>query len=79
MEARDDVRFALDPAGVVGRGSGECGVEERLVRIAEAADIDDDALATGDGQLAEGGAQSPCGFGIEGRQNECGLLTNDRG
>lgn len=79
VEARNNVRFALDPACVVGSGSGERGVEERLVRVAEAADVYDNGLSMGDCQLAEGGAQPPCGFGIEGRQNECGLLTNDRG
>jgi len=56
VEARDDVRFALDPAGVVGSGSGERGIEEWLVRVAEAANIDNDALATGDCQVAERGA-----------------------
>jgi len=44
MEAGDDVRFALHPAGVVRRGAGEGGVEERLVGLAEAADVDDDGV-----------------------------------
>lgn len=47
MEAGDDVGFSLDPAGIVGRGAGKCGVEERLVGLAEAADIDDDGRACG--------------------------------
>ncbi len=42
VEAGDDVRFAVDPAGVVGRGSGQGGEEELLVGVAEAADVDDD-------------------------------------
>lgn len=47
VEAGDDVRFALDPAGVVG-SSSECGVEEGLVGLAEAADVDDDGLFAGE-------------------------------
>ncbi len=53
MEAGDDVALALDPAGIVRRCAGEGGVEERLVGIAEAADVDDDGVLAGDGQLAE--------------------------
>jgi hypothetical protein len=52
MEAGYDVDLALDPAGVV-RRSSERGVEERLMRLAEAADVDDDGLLAGDGQFAE--------------------------
>lgn len=73
------VRFALDPAGVVGRGSGERGVEERLVWVAEASDVDDDGVATGDRQLAEGEAQSPCSFCVEGGQDQLCFLADDSG
>ncbi len=48
VEAGDDVDLALDPALIVGGCSGEGGIEERLVRLAEAADVDDDALFAGD-------------------------------
>jgi hypothetical protein len=48
VEAGYDVDLALDPAGVV-RRSSERGVEERLVWLAEAADVDDDGLAAGEG------------------------------
>src|ERR1700737_2463768 len=77
MEAGDDVRLALHPAGVVGRGAGERGVEERLVRLAEAADVDHDGVAAGDGQLAEGEAQAPGDVVIEGGEDELLFLAGD--
>ena len=79
VEAGYYVRFAFNPAGVVGRGAGERGVEERLVRVAEAADIDDDGVAAGDRQLAEGEAQSPCSFCVEGGQDQLCFLADDSG
>ena len=79
METGYDVRFALDPAGVVGRGAGECGVEERLVGLAEAADVDDDGVAASDGELAQGEAEPPCGLCVEGGEDELGFLPGDQG
>ena len=79
VEAGDDVRFALDPAGVVGRGAGEGGVEERLVRSAEAADIDDDGELAGEGEFAEGEAEAPGGVVVEVGEVELGFLVDDRG
>jgi hypothetical protein len=79
VEAGDDVGFALDPAGVVGRGAGHGGVEEWLVGLAEAADVDDDGVAAGDGEFAEGEAETPCGFGIEGGEEEFCFLAGDDG
>ena len=58
MEAGDDVGFALDPARVVGGGAGQGGVEEGLIGVAEAADIDDDLVLAGDGEFAEGEAEA---------------------
>lgn len=60
MEAGDDVGFAEDPAGVVGGGAGESGVEEGLMGLAEAADVDDDGVLAGDGEVVEGVAEVPC-------------------
>ncbi len=79
VEAGDHVRFALDPAGVVGRGAWEGGVEERMVRMAETADVDDDGVATGEGEFAEGGAEAPCGFGVEGGEDKFRFLSSDGG
>jgi hypothetical protein len=79
VEAGDYVRFALYPAGAVGGGSGEGGVEEGLVRLAEAADVDHDGLVAGDGQLAEREAEAPGGVVVEAREVEFGLLTGDGG
>ena len=79
VEAGDDVGFALDPPGVVGRAAGECGVEEWLGRIAEAADIDDDSEFAGESELAEGEAEAPCGVVVEVGEVELGFLEEDRG
>jgi hypothetical protein len=79
MEASDDVGFALHPARVVGRGASERGVEEWLVRLAEAADIDDEGLTAGDGQLAEALAETPGGVVVEGGEVEFCFLTSDGG
>src|SRR6185503_2776296 len=79
VEAGDDVGFALDPAGVVGRGASERGVEERLGRIAEAADVDDESVAAGEGEFAQGVAETPGGAGVEGGEDELGFLAGDGG
>ena len=79
VEAGDDVGFALDPADVVGRGAGECGVEERQRGLAEAADVDDDGLFAGDGKFAEGEAETPGGVGVEVGEVEVGFLSDDGG
>ena len=78
VEAGDDVGFAQDPAGVVGRAS-ECGVEERLVGLAEAADVDDDGLLAGDGEVAEAEAETPGGVVVEAGEVEFGFLAGDGG
>ena len=51
MEAGDNIGFALHPAGVV-RSSAKRGVKERLMRLAEAAYVDDNSLLTGNGEFA---------------------------
>jgi len=79
VEAGDYVGFALDPAGVVGCGAGESGVEEGLVRIAEAADVDDDGELAGEGQLAEGEAEAPGGVVVEVGEVKLGFLMDDGG
>jgi hypothetical protein len=79
MEACDYVRFALHPAGVVRSGAGEGGIEDRLVGLAEAADVDDEGLVAGDGQLADALAETPGGVVVEGGEAEFGLLANDGG
>jgi hypothetical protein len=49
VETGDNVRFPLHPALIVRCGAGKRGVEERLVWLAEAADVDDDGLFAGEG------------------------------
>ena len=49
VEAGYHVGFALHPAGVVGRGAGKGGIEERLIWMAKAANVDDDRELTGKG------------------------------
>lgn len=77
VEAGDDVRFALHPAGVVGRGAVERGVEERLIRLAEAADVDDDGVVASDGESAQEEAKTPGGLCIEGGKDELSFLLGD--
>lgn len=79
VESCDDVGFALDPAGVVGGGAGECGVEELLVGLTEAADVDDDGMVSGDGEFAEGESEGPGGIEIEGGEAEELFLVGDAG
>ncbi len=74
VEAGDDVGFAQDPAGVV-RSASERGVEERLVRLAEAADVDDDGLLAGDGKLADAEAETPGSVVVEAGEEEFGFLA----
>ena len=78
MEAGDHVDLALDPAGVVGCSS-ERGVEERLVRLAEAADVDDDGLLAGENEFAEAEAETPGGVVVEAGEVEFGFLAGDCG
>jgi hypothetical protein len=78
MEAGDDVDLALDPAGVV-RRSSERGVEERLVGLAEAADVDDDGLLAGESELAEAEAEPPGSVVVEAGKDEFGFLAGDGG
>ena len=78
VEASDDVGFALDPAGVVG-GSAESGVEERLVGLAEAANVDHDGLLAGECELAEADTETPCDVIVEVGEEEFGFLTGDGG
>jgi chromate transporter len=77
VESRDHVGFALDPAGVIGRGAGQRGVEERLRRLAEPANVDDECVAAGDGEFAEQNAELPGVVVIEAREEKFGLLMND--
>lgn len=79
MEAGDDVRFALDPAGVVGRGAGKRGVEERLLRVAETANVDDDGELARESELAQCEAKVPRGVVVEVGEVQLGFLVNDRG
>jgi hypothetical protein len=74
VEAGYDVDLALDPTLIVGCGAGECGVEERLVRLTETADVDDDRLLAGDGQFAEAEAETPGGVVVEVGKVEFGFL-----
>ena len=77
MEAGDDVDLALDPAGVVGRGAGEGGVEKLLVGLAEAANVDDDGVIAIGGELAKGEAEGPGGIVVEGGEEEFFFLLRD--
>ena len=77
METGDHVRFALDPTGIVRGGAGQGGVEERLVRLAEAANVDNDGVAAGNGEFAQGTAKTPGGFGIEGGEDKLRFLPGD--
>jgi hypothetical protein len=79
VEAGDDIRFALDPAGVIRCRARESGVEEGLVRIAEAADIDDDRELAREGKLAEGEAEAPGGIVVEVGEVKLGFLMDDGG
>ena len=79
VEACDDVDLSRDPALAVGGGSGERGVEELLVGLAEAADVDDDALIAGGCEIAEGQAEMPGGVVVEGGEAEFGFLSGDQG
>jgi hypothetical protein len=79
MEACYDVDLSLNPALAVGGSAGECRVEELLVGLAEAADVDDDTLVAGEGQIAEGQAQLPGSVVVEGGEAEFGFLTGNEG
>jgi hypothetical protein len=79
LKAGDDVRFALDPAAVVRGGAGESGVEELLGGVAEAANVDDDAVVALDGKAAERAAERPGGVRVEGGEGELALLLGDAG
>ena len=79
MEASDDVGFSLDPAGVVWGSVGKGGVEEGLVGLAEAADIDDDGVVSSYRHIAEGEAEVPGDVVIEVREAELCLLADDCG
>jgi len=79
MEAGDDVAFALNPTRVVGCCAGEGGIEEGLVGIAKAADIDDDGVLAGDGQVAKAETETPGGVVVEAGEAELGFLSGDDG
>jgi len=57
----------------------EGGVEERLVGLAEAADVDDDGLLAGESEFAEAEAETPGGVVVEVGEVEFGFLTGDDG
>jgi hypothetical protein len=79
VEAGDGVGFSLDPAGVVGGGTGEGGVEEGLVGLAEAADVDGDGVFTGNGEFAEDEAEAPGGVSVEVGEEEFLFLEGEGG
>jgi len=79
MEAGDDVRFSLHPAGIIWGRAGESGVEERLVGLAEAANIDDERLVAGGGQFTEALAETPGGVVVEAGEAEFRFLASDGG
>ena len=79
MEAGDDVGFAAGPAGVVGRGAGQGGIEERLLGGSEAADVDDKGVFASDGEVAQERSKGPGGGGVEVRKGEGGFLFEDAG
>ena len=79
MVASNDVGFAAGPAGVVGRGAGEGGVEEGLVWRAEAADVDDEDIVASDGEIVKENTEGPGGCGVEVREGEGLFLEKDAG
>jgi hypothetical protein len=79
VEAGDYIRFALNPAGIVWSGASEGGVEEWLVWLAEAADIDDEGLVAGERQFAEALAETPGGVVVEAGEAKFCFLTSDGG
>ena len=77
VEAGYDVDLALDPTLIIWRCAGERGVEELLVWLAEAADVDDDGLVASDGEFADTEAESPGGVVVEAGEQEFGFLAGD--
>ena len=77
VETADNVRFSLHPALIVRCGAGKRGVEERLVWLAEAADVDDDGLFAGESEFAEAETKAPCGVVAEAGEAEFGFLAGD--
>jgi hypothetical protein len=77
VETGDNVGFALHPTGVIGRGTGECGVEERLDRLAEAPNIDDESMFAGYGKIAEQCAETPGVLAVEVWKAKLCLLVDD--
>ena len=78
VEARDNIGLTLNPAGVV-RRAAERGVEERLVGLAEAADVDHDGLVAGEGEFPNAKPETPGGVVVEIGKEEFGFLADDRG
>ena len=76
MKTRDDVDLAADPFGLIGNGTGKRAVEELL---AEATDVNDEIMASGQGEVAESGAEIPCGGFVEIIEDELGFLSGDGG
>jgi hypothetical protein len=76
MKAEGDVAFAADPFGVIRRGAGERGVEERLRGTT---DVNDDSEAALDGEGAEARAELPGGVFVKGRELELAFLEGDAG
>src|SRR5947207_806530 len=64
MESRNNIGLALHPPCIVGRSS-QRSVEERLMRLPEATDVDDDGLIASNGEFAEAEAETPSGVVIE--------------
>jgi hypothetical protein len=79
VEAGDDRDLAGDPALVIWRSAGEGAVEELLVGRSEAADVYYDLLIAGDGKLADGEADAPCGVVVEGGEDNFFFLAGDGG
>src|SRR5437764_113792 len=78
MESRNNIGLTLHPAGIV-RRPAERRVEERLVRLAEAADVDDDDLLAGQGEVAKAHAETPGRVVVEAWEAELGFLTCNDG
>ncbi len=79
MKAGDDVALALDPAWIVGCRAWEGGVEEGLVGVAKAADVDDDGVLASGGQVAKAETETPGGVVVEAGEAEFGFLSGDDG
>jgi hypothetical protein len=77
VKTRDDIDLALHPASVVRCCSGECGEEELLVRLAEPANINDDAVAAREREVTQQAAEAPPVVVVESGKLKFGFLAFD--